>query len=90
MFTCDHVQATMDGMNSFIPPQSASVETLPEFGDHQTCRKLFSMSRSYLYGLASEGKIRSVSIRKPGALKGRRLFDCASIRNFLTSLEASQ
>lgn len=64
-------------------PQSAAVSALPEFADHQTARKLFGLSRSYLYLLAAERKIRSVSIRKPGALKGRRLFDCASIREFI-------
>jgi len=26
-----------------------------------------------------------MSIRKPGALKGRRLFDCASIRDFIAA-----
>ena len=70
-------------MSLSIPPQSAAVPALPEFADYQTCRKLFSLSRSYLYSLTSEGKIRSVAIRKPGALKGRRLFDCASIRDFI-------
>ena len=64
-------------------PQSSAVNALPEFADHRTARALFGLSRSYLYNLASERKIRSVSIRKPGAIKGRRLFDCASIRAFL-------
>lgn len=64
-------------------PQSAAANSLPEFADHRTARALFGLSRSYLYKLAEERKIRSVSIRKPGALKGRRLFDCASIRSFL-------
>lgn len=68
-----------------LPPQSAAVSALPEFADHQTARKLFGLSRSYLYKLAEERRIRSVSIRKPGALKGRRLFDCASIREYINS-----
>ena len=61
-------------------------EALQGFNDGKvghTARKLFGLSRSYLYLLASEGKIRSVSIRKPGATKGRRLFCCASIREFI-------
>jgi hypothetical protein len=65
------------------PPQSAAISTLPEFADHHTARALFGLSRSYLYKLAGQRRIRSVCIRKPGALKGRRLFDCASIRAFL-------
>ncbi|MDZ4403896.1 hypothetical protein [Prosthecobacter sp.] len=64
-------------------PQSTAVAVLPEFADHRTARALFGLSRSHLYILAGERKIRSVSIRKKGALKGRRLFDCASIREFL-------
>lgn len=59
--------------------------TLPEWVDHKTARILFGLSRSYLYLLAGENKIRSVSIRKPGAIRGRRLFDCASIRNLINS-----
>ena len=66
-----------------LPPQSAAVSALPEFADHRTARALFGLSRSYLYRLAAERRIRSVSIHKPGALKGRRLFDCASIRAFI-------
>jgi hypothetical protein len=64
-------------------PKSAAVTVLPEFVDYQNARALFGLSRSYLYVLATERKIRSVSIRKPGAIRGRRLFDCASIRAFL-------
>lgn len=67
------------------PPTSALASSQPEFADHRTARALFSLSRSYLYQLVAEGKIRSVSIRKPGAIRGRRLFDCASIRRFLAS-----
>ena len=64
-------------------PQSATATALPEFADHKTVKVLFNLSRSFIYRLASEKKIRSVSIRKPGAIKGRRLFDCASIRRFI-------
>lgn len=71
-------------------PQSAAATSLPEFADHRTARALFGLSRSYLYKLTIERKIRSVSIRKPGALKGRRLFDCASIRAFLESAAVGQ
>lgn len=67
-------------------PKSAAAQALPEFADHRTARVLFGLSRSYLYRLEAERKIKSVSIRKAGALKGRRLFDCASIRDFLRSL----
>jgi hypothetical protein len=56
---------------------------LPEFCDSKQGRQLFGFTRSGLYGLASQGLIRSVSIRRPGAARGKRLWDCASIRAFL-------
>lgn len=37
------------------------------------------LSRSTLYNLASEGKIRTAAIRAPGALRGIRLFHLPSI-----------
>lgn len=58
----------------------------PEFGDHRTCRALFNLSRSALYKLAAAGRIRSVCVRNEGRKRGRRLFDCASIRSHLNSL----
>jgi hypothetical protein len=44
---------------------------------------MFGLSRAHLYSLVAEGKIRSVCLRREGATRGRRLFDCASIRAFL-------
>jgi len=41
-------------------------------------------SRSKLYELATTGKIRSVSIREPGAIKGTRLFNLQSVLSFIT------
>jgi hypothetical protein len=55
----------------------------PEFVDHKGLRALFGLSRAYAYVLAGEGKIRSVCIRRPGAIRGKRLFCCQSIRAFL-------
>ena len=58
----------------------------PEFGDHHTCRALFSLSRSALYKLSAQGRIRSVCVRSEGRRRGRRFYDCASIRSYLHSL----
>jgi hypothetical protein len=74
-------------MTDYQNPTSAPATNLPEFADHHTARALFGLSRSYLYKLAKDRFIRSVSIRRPGALKGRRLFDCGSIRDFLASCD---
>ena len=63
-------------------PAAASV-TAPEFVDAKGARQLFALSRAHLYILTGAGHIRSCCIRRPGAFRGRRLFDCASIRAFL-------
>lgn len=46
-------------------------------------------SRAKLYSLVAEGKIRSVSIREPGAIKGTRLFNLPSILAFIEKNEAT-
>jgi len=46
-------------------------------------------TRSKLYQLAGKGKIRSVSIREPGQVKGVRLFNLGSILNFIGQCEAA-
>ena len=46
-------------------------------------------SRSKLYELAKDRKIRSVSIREPGQKKGTRLFELRSILAFTDSQDAA-
>jgi hypothetical protein len=46
------------------------------------------LSRAKLYELNAEGKIRSVSIRKPGQVKGTRLFNLKSILDFIESFDS--
>ncbi|HPA16129.1 MAG TPA: hypothetical protein PLU30_00180 [Verrucomicrobiae bacterium] len=55
----------------------------PEFVDHQGLTRMFAIRRSHAYLLVAQGAIRSVCIRKPGAVKGRRLFHVQSVRDFL-------
>ena len=57
----------------------------PEFVNHHGVSALFGISRSFAYDLAKRGLIKSVSIRKRGALKGKRLFVADSIRTYLMS-----
>lgn len=48
-------------------------------------------SRSKLYELAKDGRIRSVSIReKPGMIKGTRLFQLRSILDYIEKLEGAK
>ncbi len=44
-------------------------------------------SRAKLYELATSGAIRSVSIRKPGQVRGTRLFHLGSILKFVEECE---
>lgn len=53
----------------------------PKYGNDHYC----GLSRSKLYELAQDGKIRSVSIRDPGKIKGTRLFELASVLEFIES-----
>ena len=57
----------------------------PEFVNHRQAGALFGLSRSHLYLLAGEGKIKSVSLRERNKTKGKRLFVADSIRDFLTA-----
>jgi hypothetical protein len=57
----------------------------PEFIDAKGLQRLFSISRSHAYALIAEGKLRSACLRKPGRLRGKRLFDVAAVRAFLNS-----
>ena len=41
------------------------------------------LTRAKLYQLAAEGKIKTASLREPGALKGTRLFGLQSILDYL-------
>ncbi len=68
-----------------IQAATAGGELVPEWTDHKGAKVLFSLSRSHLYALAAEGKIRSACIRRRGALKGRRIFSCDSIRALLNA-----
>lgn len=67
-----------------IAPVTASPAHDAEFCDSHGAKARFGLGRSYLYTLEGEGKIRGVSLRKAGQLRGKRLWDVASIRNFLT------
>ena len=50
----------------------------------------YLFSRSILYELLGAGKIESVSVRKPGGVRGIRLVSVASIEAFLAKLVAEQ
>jgi|SRR5258708_2931741 hypothetical protein len=67
------------------PVRADSSSACPEFLDADGIEKHFGIRRSLLFRLLAENQIRGVSIRQRGRLRGKRLFDCASIRDFLRS-----
>lgn len=64
-------------------PLAASWGVDPEFVDIPGLEARFGIKRSLAYLLIADGVIKSVSLRRRGALKGKRLFDVASVREFL-------
>jgi Helix-turn-helix domain len=73
-----------------ITPQAIQLATasgilLPEWCDARGAKVIFGFSRSHLYQLVADGKIKSACIRRKGSLRGRRLFNCESIRAFLNA-----
>ena len=62
----------------------------PEFVDSYGLKAGFGISRSLAYVLAQEGLIQSVSIRRPGADRGKRLWRVSSVRKYLNALERKQ
>jgi len=57
----------------------------PEFVDCKGLEAGWGIRRSLAYQLLADGKIRGVSLRRRGRLRGKRLFDVASVRQFLHS-----
>ena len=46
---------------------------------------MFGLSRTHLYKLGKEGRVRTVSLRARGKTRGRRLYSVDSIRALLNS-----
>ena len=57
----------------------------PEFLDARGVEARFSIRRSLLYELHNGGHIKSVSLRRRGQSRGKRLFAVDSVRGFLRS-----
>ena len=66
-------------------PATAPVAMRPEWGDAKLVKTHFGLSKSTIYRLADDGKIRSSSLRERGKLRGKRLFSMDSIAHFIES-----
>jgi hypothetical protein len=63
------------------PPQHIN----PEFVDCRGLEAGWGIKRSLAYQLLKDGKIRGVSLRRRGRLRGKRLFSVDSVRAYLAS-----
>lgn len=59
--------------------------TAPDWGDAKTVREFKGLTRSVLYRLEKEGKIRSTSLRDEGKRQGKKLYCLRSIEAYLSS-----
>jgi hypothetical protein len=58
---------------------------VPEFGRCADVQRIYGLRRGTLYNLLKAGKIRGCLLRVCGQKSGVRLFDLASIREFIRS-----
>jgi hypothetical protein len=68
-----------------IAPVQASPANDAEFCDSPGAFIRFGLRRSLLYELHSAGLIDGVSLRRRGAVRGKRLWSIDSIRSYLAS-----
>jgi hypothetical protein len=66
-----------------IAPLRGASHLNPEFVDCKGLEAGWGIKRSLAYQLLHDGKIRGVSLRRRGAVRGKRLFSVDSIRAFL-------
>jgi hypothetical protein len=71
----------MDGNFTIAPPGADATE----FVDLRGLKTLFGIGRSLAYLLIERGDIRSVCLRRHGCVKGKRLVDVRSVRQFLAA-----
>ena len=76
----------MQRSNTSSQPEAGDFNGVtPEFGRTPDVERIFGIKKGTLYNLFEQGKIRGVNIRPSGHIKGVRLWDMASIRNYIYS-----
>ena len=60
-------------------------DVTPEFGRTQDVERVFGIKKGTLYNLFEQQKIRGYNLRPTGHVKGVRLWDMASIRDYIYS-----
>jgi hypothetical protein len=73
------------------PTKNIGIKPAAEFRTEwyriNACIQAFGLSRPALFKLIALNKIKSVHIRQPGAKKGIRLIEAASMREYIASFE---
>ncbi len=72
------------GLGMEVPYNTPTDSTQLWLRDKRAVQR-FSISRTKLFKLAKEGRIRSVSLREPGTSRGTRLFCVKSIEAYIES-----
>jgi hypothetical protein len=67
-------------------PALAVTKAEPEFADWRQIYALFGIRRTLAYTLLGERRIKGVSLRKPGTVRGKRLFSVKSVSDYLNAL----
>lgn len=62
----------------------------PEFGRWRDVERLYGIKRGSAYNLLADDKIRGVLLRVRGQKSGVRLFDLASVRDYIRRCQAEQ
>jgi len=70
---------------------SPNVATLreAEFVDLSDLKSGWGIGRNLCYDLLKDGKLRSINLRREGLVRGKRLIEVRSVREFLASCDNS-
>lgn len=60
----------------------------PEWVDPAGLKEGWGIGRSFAYDLIREGKIRSITLRREGCLRGKRLIEVKSVRELFASCDS--
>ena len=77
----EHTLLPVEASLGFVSPLE------PEFLRVKGVELMFGSKRGKLYALINEGKIKSMTLRSRGTVRGIRLIDIPSIREFINSSE---
>ena len=78
----------MDAHDFTTQPVAATWGADAEWVEHRGLKNMFSIGRSAAYVHVLNGDFESKVLRRKGCIKGRRLYNVASVRAFLASLRS--